>query len=129
MQSARVPTAVALRPTGIPAAASPNEAPDVGPLEVYPQDDAPRYKSPKSNRRANCDVPAGAAPLFLARRGLSNTFFHARLPRVVVTSPSRWRPAGVVRAGRERRHLLGRRAWRPLGQRAASFECYDAEIW
>jgi hypothetical protein len=39
-----------------------------------------------------------------------------------VTSPSRWRPAGVVRAGRERRHLFGGlRCAREVGPEALTY--------
>jgi hypothetical protein len=68
MQSARVPTALA--PTdGNTGGGVPDEAPGAGPLEVFPLDDACRYKSLKSNRRA---VPEAPYLLIRARRGSSN---------------------------------------------------------
>jgi len=83
MQSARVPTALA--PTdGNTGGGVPDEAPGAGPLEVYPLDDACRYKSLKSNRRADCDVPP--------RRCTCSS----EPPRFVLSRPAAARHGGVV---------------------------------
>ena len=92
MQSARVP--MALAPTdGNTGGGVPDEAPGAGPLEVYPLDDACRCKSLKSNRRADCDVPAncdvppGAVPARpRSPRFCPTASFHDRPPRFVVGS-------------------------------------------
>ena len=114
MQSARVP--MALAPTdGNTGGGVPNEAPGAGPLEVYPLDDPRRYKSLKSNRRANGNVhPRAPCRLVLPLRGLSNGLLSrpaaARRGKLVAVVAHGWDGPGRARK---------KASVRPLGEQTA----------